>query len=206
MNDIERFLNEFRRLETALRNTDTADSVLDYENSISKNDADVSDKLKLCRIVRNYISHHPAEGSKNFVVPTGIMIKFISEQADAIEAKEQHARDIMTRVKSITPDTGIKDVLFTLSKAKHGWLAITDKSGRFTGMIDSNAFVSLIAKKQSLTGKLSSVITDAFLKKSIKECNLGIVYPSDPAEKIMSEGYDRIVVCADDMIYKGIIK
>lgn len=208
MTDTEKFLNEFRRLETALKDTKTAGSVLEYEEDL-KTDvsaAEEYDKLKLCRIVRNYISHHPNSGTRSFIVPTLSMTKFLSDEADMIEAKDEQTKDVMTRTKSVSMNDSIKDVLTAISKAKYGWVAVTDNEGHLQGVLDGSAFVSLIAKKQSLTGKLSSVADDTFFKKLVKKENIGVIQPNVRADSIYEDKYDKIVVCDKNMVYKGIIK
>lgn len=203
MNETEKFLNEFRRLEKVLKETKTADSVPDYENSLQTSVDDIYDKLKMCRITRNFLSHH-ANGSK-FIMPTTEMTKFIKELSDKLESQIQHIKDVMTRQKTVTMDTSIKDVLTALSRSKFGWLAITDKEGRLIGIIDKPSMTDLLAKKQSLTGKLSSILNESDIKKILKSCYTGITSPDDRAEDIYKNDFDRIVVCRNG-IYKGIVK
>ena len=203
MTDTAKYLNEFSRLENVLRETETAKSVLDYENSLQGYVDDIYDKLKLCRICRNYLSHHP-DGAK-FIVPTMEMTKFIKGLADEIESKKQHIKDIMVRQKALTLDTPIKDAVSMISKSKFGWAAITDKDGKLMGILDESSILSLVAKKQSLTGKLSTVLDETGLRKILKGSYIGITTPDDRAEDIYSHNFDKIIVC-QDKIYKGIVK
>lgn len=203
MTDTEKFLNEFKRLEQVLRETKTADSVLDYENSLQTSVEDTYDRLKLCRICRNYLAHHP-DGNR-FLVPTPAMIKFLGEEADKVESKIQHVKDVMVRQKAVTLNTPLKDVITAVAKSKFGWTAVTDNDGHLAGVIDSRDMTGFIAKKMSLTGKLSSVVDEAGLKKIIKNGNIGITSPESRADDIYKAGYDKIVVCKDK-VYKGIVK
>ena len=41
--ETQRFLNEFKRFEAALRNNGTAESVLDYENTLQNSNDDIYD-------------------------------------------------------------------------------------------------------------------------------------------------------------------
>lgn len=202
MTETEKFLSEYKRLETVLRDAGTADSVLDYENEHQTDLSEDTDKLKTCRIIRNYCQHH-TDGAKVFPASPE-MTKFITRLADRIESRIQHVSDIMVRQKAVTPDMSVKDIFIALSKAKSGIVAVVDKEGYLIGFISDKMMIDLIAKKQSLTGKLSSLIDDVWLKKSIKSTNAGITSPDARAEDIMVSNFDIVVVTKDGK-YKGIV-
>lgn len=83
MTETEKFLEQYKRFESALRDTNTADTVLDYENSLQTDpvNSDTYDKLKTCRIIRNYIQHHP-DGAKMFPASSQ-MTEFIKKTGRA---------------------------------------------------------------------------------------------------------------------------
>ena len=60
-----KFLDAFKNLENELRADNT--TVLDYENSLK--DSNMQEKLKLCRITRNYLSHQDTK----FVVAQSLL-------------------------------------------------------------------------------------------------------------------------------------
>ena len=56
MNTTENFLQSYSELETLLKKSSKLpDTVLDYESTL---DAEKTEKLKLCRQIRNYCRHH----------------------------------------------------------------------------------------------------------------------------------------------------
>ncbi|MGN0242369.1 MAG: hypothetical protein ACI4CS_11825 [Candidatus Weimeria sp.] len=57
MIETDKFLAEYKRLENVLRDTGTAESVLDFENANQINLSEDTDKIKTCRIIRNYCQH-----------------------------------------------------------------------------------------------------------------------------------------------------
>lgn len=200
----QKFLNEFKRFETALRQNGTAESVLDYENTLQNSNDDIYDRLRISRQVRNYLAHHP----DNFTAPTALMTRFISDLADKEEAKSRKVKDVMTRQKSVTLSMPFKDVISAVSKSKYGWSAVVSEKkgseGHLIGILDNADVLSLVAKKQSVTGKLSSVIDEEGLRRLIKGKDIGIADPDDRAEDIY-KGFEKIVVCKKG-IYKGIVK
>jgi len=204
ISETQRFLNEFKRFEAALRNNGTAESVLDYENTLQNSNDDIYDRLRLSRQTRNYLAHHP----DNFTAPTPQMTKFISQLADKEEAKSKKVKDVMTRQKAVTLSTPLKDIISTVTKSKYSWTAVVsdkkDSQNALIGILDESDVLSLIAKKGTLTGKLSTVIDEKSLKRLIRGKNIGIAGPDDRAEDIY-KGFDKIVVCKDG-IYKGIVK
>lgn len=201
MSDTEKFLSEYKRFESALRETGDADSVLDFENDIMSMSMDDYDKIKTCRIIRNYIQHHP-DGKKMFPASTE-MIKYIGGLADKEEAKLKHVKDIMKRSKPISFDTTIKDAITALEKAKTGILAVTDKDGNYVGYLSNAAVIWMISQNLSLAGKVGKYIDEAWLKKYMKGQEALIVSPDDKAEIIYEDNSHKIFAACKDGKYKG---
>ena len=126
--ETDKFLENYKRLENVLQETGQG-SVLDFENAHQTEvDADqTADKVKIARLMRNYITHH-ADG-KTFLTVTPAMNRFLTRLADREEAEIQHVKDIMVRQKPLTPDMALKDAVSALSKSKSHWAAVVDKSG-----------------------------------------------------------------------------
>lgn len=200
----ERFLEQYKRLESVIRDTGTAGSVLEYEQSLDQTADTDLDKLKITRQIRNYLQHHPDSG--NFITVTPQMTKFTTALADKIDTKLKKVKDIMIRQKAITLDATIKDAITALSKSKTGFLAVTDKDGYLIGVLSDPVMVDCIARKGSVAGKIGSMVDEAGLKRYLRAMNIGAAVPDGRAENIYTDGYDVIIVMDKDRKYKGIIK
>ena len=98
----DKFLDAFRALDTELKSDGT--TVLDYENSLETAE---QEKMKVCRIMRNYMSHNDT----TFVVATNDQIKFLNEQIDNIKRKAHTVKDEMKRIKTFKATEPIKNIL-----------------------------------------------------------------------------------------------
>lgn len=103
----EKFLDAFRALDIELK-TD-GKSVLDYENSL---DTLNQEKLKVCRIMRNYMAHNDT----TFLATTSEQIKFLNTQITEIRKKAHIVKDELKRVKCIKATAPIKEVTVSLDK------------------------------------------------------------------------------------------
>lgn len=71
MNLQDQFLTEYKNFETILR-----DLNLDYKDIESEVDSETSEKMRLCRNLRNYLSHN---SDKSFVSISKNMIDFLTD-------------------------------------------------------------------------------------------------------------------------------
>lgn len=106
MND--KFLEAYRQLDIELK--EQGQSVLDYENSLS--DGTDKERLKLCRITRNYLSHQ----DKKFVTCSKEMIKFIEDLTLQIRRKSHTVKDELIRQKTAKHNETLKNILPLISK------------------------------------------------------------------------------------------
>lgn len=201
--ETDRFLENYKRFENVIRETGQG-SVLDYENAHQTDNDPVYDKLKVARIIRNFLAHH-ADGTC-FITATPAMTKLMENLADREESQLKHVKDMMTRQKAVTVDMPLKDVLSAVSKSKFHWAAVVDKNGIFTGFVTADMLLKMISDKGSLTGKLSAVYSDSSAKRKMKDIRLGMIGPDDRAEELYKDSFDMIVVCDDKNKYKGIVK
>ena len=129
----DKFLQAYKELETELKYI--GQSVLDYENSLSDTD-DNKEKIKLCRIVRNYISHN----SDNFAGTTNEMIKFLNSLTSKINKLSKTAKDIMVKPNFIKPNEPIKNILPLIKKP----IVVLDKD-KFICVVKKDYLLDLIA-------------------------------------------------------------
>lgn len=107
---VDKFLNSYRALETELRFDEK--SVLDYENELVANQDPVAEKLKVCRIMRNYMAHNDTI----FLSPSSAQIKFLDRTVDEIRKKSHTVKDEMKRVQLIKPTETIKTIVKKLDR------------------------------------------------------------------------------------------
>lgn len=160
---INEFLNEYKALETALRdNPEQPDTVFDLENT-----SNFSDKLKVCRTIRNYAQHN--EDYQRFL-RWDSMTTFLEQIRREIEKKEETVRDITRRYTVLTLNNTVEELLQGLSKTKFPFVIITDIKGEYLGVVDAPFLVGLLASGVKMKGKLKGVFGDLKdLKKNSRD-------------------------------------
>lgn len=131
-----KFLEAFKNLENELRNDNM--TVLDYENSLK--DANTQEKLKLCRITRNYLSHQDTK----FITASRDMIDFLNKLTSEIRLKSHTVKDEMKRVKTIYATESIKNIIPLC--AKNIVPIIDKKTEQIIYLVDSDVLVNNLAK------------------------------------------------------------
>lgn len=118
----EIFLEEYKAFERAVCNAshlsnlswvleiDFTDSVFSLEKYISNED--VRDKIKVCRMLRNYIQHHPDAAS--FLSVTTEETAFLKEKTEEVLSLDGMAKDVMVRCSTALTD---KNTLFDFASA-----------------------------------------------------------------------------------------
>lgn len=190
------FLDAYRRLEDAISHGTKlkATTVLSYENTLSdQGDTEASEKLKVCRIVRNYMTHH-ADGT-TFLSATPKMTAFIGKQAEKIAALETTAGNVAKRAPVLTPSTSMKDAAEAFSAHNDQWLPYADKDGNVTGAVSVSTIASMCAK-----GMRSSTS----IGKSAVPADIQVVDASVPATSVL--GRNAIVVNGKTGTFKGIVR
>ena len=117
MTENEKFLNAFKRLENAIANSTELNknycpkctSVLDYENSLMESDKEKGEKLKVCRIIRNYHSHHE-DGAKLFPASKS-MTDFLDKEAESLEKQELTVEKVAKKTGVVTDTTTLAEII-----------------------------------------------------------------------------------------------
>lgn len=140
----EKFLEAYKALEAELRLDNT--TVLDYENTLEGTD---QEKLKVCRIMRNYMSHNDT----TFIQATNDQIKFINNLILEIRKKSHTVKDEMKRVKTMRYTEPIKNVLTQIVKypivpieTKEGLIYLVDKDILLKQLSTNNKKIALPTK------------------------------------------------------------
>ena len=138
------FLKAYKEVENdlALFNKD----VLTYENTLV--DSAEGNKLKLCRMIRNYLQHN---NDQNFVEPTKYMVLFLENlHKKLVSNTNTNAKEMIKLVKGKT-QFDIKDKLEDIlpSLAKYKIVLIYDK-GEFKGIYSADTYLRFLSKNKVL--------------------------------------------------------
>lgn len=153
------FLEAYKELETTIRaNADNLTrlpwldgyskysngvSVLDVENGIT--DEDMKDKLKTCRIIRNYAQHH--DGADGFIAATPAMVDFIKGMTAEIRLLNGTYKDCMTKCSVVlTSASNVSDCAAVFVKTGSDWYPVSDVPGGKLGMSMGGPLKGIITK------------------------------------------------------------
>ena len=130
-NDI--FLNAFRALDTELKSE--GKTVVDYENSL---DTVNQEKLKVCRIMRNYMAHNDT----TFLATTSEQFKFLEDQTYKIRSLSHTVKDEMKKIKTVKSSITFKELSILLDKFPY--VPVETKIGLY--IVDKDIFIHQLAK------------------------------------------------------------
>lgn len=198
--ELKDLLEKYKELEQILRNKEKQigdGSVLSYENTLNQDDLE---KLKVCRIIRNYCQHH-ADYSK-FMSIDG-MTDFLDKQIREIEKQESLVKDIMDKTKAPTLKDSLEDILRYLIKTEANFCPVlNDKPKK-----NESVLVGVFTKENSLDlvlkNKLNTKISKLVDKKAEKELKNYKIVESKVQAKKLDSNKDYIVI--DENNFKGII-
>lgn len=133
----QKFLEAYRNLENELRCDGL--SVLDYENSCTN--ASIKEKIKICRITRNYMSHQDT----NFVMATKDMVVFLTDLSKELRLKSEIVKTAMKKVPSAVEGSKIKELIPIC--AKHLIVPIVNKkTNQIVFTIDADYVIKQMSK------------------------------------------------------------
>lgn len=153
----DKFLDAFRALDSELK--DQGSTVLEYENSLKDGSVE-KEKLKVCRIMRNYMSHNDT----TFLIASTEQIKFLDAQTEEVLKRAHLVKDEMKRVKPLKATAPIKDVIAALDKFPV--CPLETKAGIY--LIDKDILVHQLAggaKKIAVPAKLPKYKTTTKMTK-----------------------------------------
>lgn len=198
MATINKFLTAYKELETEIRSADPNDSVYDYENRLE--DADKQEKLKLCRITRNYIQHH----SDKFAEVSDTMVQFLEKETNLLHSKSDLVKKHIYRAEPITEKTTIKDAILLGATSKIDYIPIVNK-GVFLGAIPLKAILLAYKKESTLSKKIIGLISSVSIKKNMTDWEY-----AKPTDKYLDYVTKQKVIVTDDGtehgLYVGVLK
>lgn len=138
---LDSFLTAYKEFETAVSSAhdlgkldyiddtcDTVDSVFSLENLIT--DTEVKDKIRTCRIIRNYAQHHP--DAERFLCVSDAMFNYLEARTKDILLLNGAAKDIMRRCSmNLTEESTLAEFSSAMAKADTAVYPYKKKDGTF---------------------------------------------------------------------------
>lgn len=161
------FLTTYKALEKEL--TDMGLSIKDYEDRLVNNgNTDAADKLRLCRMIRNYLSHH-ADGDELVTVNNnlsafikGLIIKINNTK---LKAKDSYV-PVSRSKRLIRKPESVRDIIDEFNKhPKENILYVISGDNKLLGQINSTDVLAVLYSISRLSD-LKKTPADNLIKKA----------------------------------------
>ena len=143
------FIQKYKELEDLLNNQKDyamgTGLVRDYETVLAEDDPEKAEKLKLCRWLRNYISHH--SDYEKMIAITPAMQAFLDDIVNELHLKSGTVKDHMTTIAKygkLTVNDTIFDAALLMHKKNRENLAVFDKNDKYVGHITTTIISNLV--------------------------------------------------------------
>lgn len=195
MTEQEKYLEVFRQYETAVR-AFGYESAKDYEDSVS--DINIQDKLRICRVIRNYLAHGQDSGKFICISPT--MQKFMEDTVYMLDEGTCPVSKKMIPVAKCLHETNtVEEALEFMKKNCASAVPIFSKANEIIGVLTYENFArSFLKNRITKATKLSSYAT--LLPKNEKDKCCILIEKDTPVKAIFSSYQDSpttIFVVAD---------
>lgn len=161
------FLTTYKALEKEL--TDMGLSIKDYEDRlVNDGNTDAADKLRLCRMIRNYLSHH-ADGDELVTVNNNLSA-FIKGLIIMINNTKLKAKDSYVPVsrskRLIRKPENVRDIIDEFNKhPKENILYVISGDNKLLGQINSTDVLGVLYSISRLSD-LKKTPADNLIKKA----------------------------------------
>lgn len=161
------FLTTYKALEKEL--TDMGLSIKDYEDRlVNDGNTDAADKLRLCRMIRNYLSHH-ADGDELVTVNNNLSA-FIKGLIIMINNTKLKAKDSYVPVsrskRLIRKPESVRDIIDEFNKhPKENILYVISGDNKLLGQINSTDVLAVLYSISRLSD-LKKTPADNLIKKA----------------------------------------
>lgn len=161
------FLTTYKALEKEL--TDMGLSIKDYEDRlVNDGNTDAADKLRLCRMIRNYLSHH-ADGDELVTVNNNLSA-FIKGLIIMINNTKLKAKDSYVPVsrskRLIRKPESVRDIIDEFNKhPKENILYVISGDNKLLGQINSTDVLAVLYSISRLSD-LKKTPADNLIKKT----------------------------------------
>ena len=138
---IDRFLNQYKSLELYLRMAyGDGMTVLGYEEKL---DTEQGDKLRICRVTRNFLQHNPS--AYGFVVPTEAMIVFLEELVTDLVVKLEKSEPTVYRLPPVKLTGTMRDAGKVFVKTGMSWIPVVDGKSYVVAVLTRDKLIELMA-------------------------------------------------------------
>ena len=168
MATINKFLEAYKKLETEIRLLNPNDTIYDYENRLSEKDSLKAEKLKVCRINRNFIQHN-ADGDKFVGEVSDKWVLFLEQEANAIHARNDLVKKHIYKATPITEKTTISEAIDIVTKSTIDVIPVVKDKNQFVGVITPKHVLVAYKKSGSIRKKVFDVIPIKNVGKTKKE-------------------------------------
>lgn len=203
MATINKFLTAYKELESEIRSADPNDSVFDYENRLSQTDPQKAEKLKVCRINRNFIQHNP-DGAKFVGQICDKWIDFLESETKMLHSKSDLVKKHIYRAEPITEKTTIKEAILLGANSKIDYIPVVNK-GVFLGVVPLKTILLAYKKESSLSKKIMCLLSSSSIKKIMSDWEY-----AKPTDKYLDYVTKQKVIITDDGtehgLYVGVLK
>lgn len=204
MATVAKFLASYKNLETEIRTLNPNDSIYDYENRLSETDPAKAEKLKVCRINRNFIQHN-TDGEKFVGVISDKWIEFLDNEANAIHSRNDLVKKHIYKATAIDEKTTINDAMDIVVKSKIDVVPVVGKKSVFIGTITPMQI--LVAYKKA--GNIRRKILDFIPSKSIEKTKINYYYAKPTDRYVDYAPKMPVIITSDgkeDGTYIGVLK
>lgn len=171
MATIAKFLAAYKNLESEIRTLNPNDSIYDYENRLSESDPVKSEKLKVCRINRNFIQHN-TDGEKFVSVISDKWVDFLNSEANAIHSRNDLVKKHLYKATAINEKTTISEAMDIIVKSKIDVVPVVIVKNTFYGIVTPMQI--LVAYKKA--GSVRSKLLDFVPLKAIEKTRMNYEY------------------------------
>lgn len=195
---IDRFLNQYKSLELYLRMAyGDGMTVLGYEDKL---DTEQGDKLRICRVMRNFLQHNPS--AYGFVIPTEAMIVFLEELVTDLAVKLEKSEPAVYRLPPVKLTGTMRDAGKLFVKTGMSWLPVVDGKNYVVAVLTRDKLIELMAG----TGRWEDALEFLFRPKD-RAASLGSVRVAADVSEAGTEawiGTDVIVLRGGK--YSGVVR
>lgn len=187
------FIGKYKELEKLL---DVP--VREYEESLSEED---SQKIRLCRILRNYIQHN-ADYEKIIAISPGLQ-SYLNSVVDDLHKKNGILKDHMTSASKygfINESDTIVDAAALLSKKNRWSSVVLDKNGEYIGTLNKGIICDYLGEgtitKATKVSKISHILEQepvVFFNQTTTMDEVNKVYEKEKPITLVVNNSNKIV-------------
>ena len=134
------FLEGYKELEKIVFEVENC-PVYELEAKLGQ-ESEESGRLRMCRMMRNFLSHN--DSSDAFAVPTPTMIAFLTEETEKEKRKKKTAGEASRRIRPVHENDLLQEAVGRL--ARMPFVPVTDEDGVLVGVITPESVCAVYAK------------------------------------------------------------